>query len=211
MAGPLVALSTIVAESLDYIATELEKAAGGDAGKLPGAAQKILQEIITKHGAVIFNGDNYTAEWHAEAEKRGLPNLKTCVDALPVLAKPEIADLLNKYGGLGGQWWVRHDENKRLRDSGRPRTRFRKPAGRYLALIRQSLAGVGQRAGEPHMRDERSDGCSRVGDWPMLLAKCEAGCRGGRSTCCSACAEQSAWLWAGRSVLGVSGPGRFAF
>jgi hypothetical protein len=39
----------------------------------------------------------------------------------------------------------------------------------------------------------------------------EAGCRGGRFTCCSACAEQSAWLWAGRSVLGVSGPGRFAF
>jgi len=110
IAGPNTVLNTIVAESLDYIATELEKATGGDAGKLNAAVQKILQDIITKHGAVIFNGDNYTAEWHAEAEKRGLPNLKTCVDALPVLAKPEIADLLNKYGVLSPrELQSRHD------------------------------------------------------------------------------------------------------
>ncbi|HEY2410661.1 MAG TPA: glutamine synthetase III [Pirellulaceae bacterium] len=100
LAGPLVALNTIVAESIDFIATELEKTTGGDVGKLPTAAQKILQDIITKHGAVIFNGDNYTAEWHSEAEKRGLPNLKSCVDALPVLAAPEVSELLNKYGVL---------------------------------------------------------------------------------------------------------------
>ena len=60
---------------------------GGDVGKVNTAAQKVLQDIITKHGAVIFNGDNYTPEWHTEAEKRGLPNLKTCIEALPVLAK----------------------------------------------------------------------------------------------------------------------------
>src|SRR5213076_2947411 len=70
LAGPLVALNTIVAESLDYVATELEKATGGDANKLNAAVQKILQDIITKHGAIIFNGDNYTAAWHEEAEKR---------------------------------------------------------------------------------------------------------------------------------------------
>src|SRR2546427_5162243 len=63
LAGPLVALNTIVAESLDYIATELEKTTGGDPGKLNAAVQKTLQDIITKHGAVIFNGDNYTPEW----------------------------------------------------------------------------------------------------------------------------------------------------
>jgi glutamine synthetase len=110
LAGPLVALNTIVAESLDYISTELEKAVGGDTGKLPAAAQKLLQEIITKHGAVIFNGDNYTAEWHSEAEKRGLPNLKSCVDALPVLAAPEVSELLNKYGVLSPrELQSRHD------------------------------------------------------------------------------------------------------
>ena len=59
-------------------------------GKLNAAVQKLLQDIIAKHGAIIFNGDNYTEDWHEEAEKRGLPNLKTCVDALPVLGSPEV-------------------------------------------------------------------------------------------------------------------------
>ena len=89
IAGPLVVLNTIVAESLDYIATELEKATGGDPAKLNAAVQKLLQEIIKEHKAVIFNGDNYTEEWHEEAEKRGLPNLKNTVDALPVLIAQE--------------------------------------------------------------------------------------------------------------------------
>lgn len=100
LAGPLVALNTIVAESLDYIATELEKSTGGDAGKINVAVQKLLQDILSKHSAVIFNGDNYAAAWHEEAEKRGLPNLKTCVDALPVIASPEVVQLLDKYGVL---------------------------------------------------------------------------------------------------------------
>jgi glutamine synthetase len=100
LAGPLVALNTIVAESLDYIATELEKVAGSDPAKLNTAVQKLLQDIITKHGAVIFNGDNYTAAWHEEAEKRGLPNLKTCIEALPIIASPEVVTLLDKYGVL---------------------------------------------------------------------------------------------------------------
>ncbi len=98
--GPLVALNTIMAESLDYCATELEKATGGDAGKLNGAVQKLLQDIITKHGAIIFNGDNYTAAWHAEAEKRGLPNLRTCVEALPQITSPEVVSTFEKYGVL---------------------------------------------------------------------------------------------------------------
>jgi len=100
IAGPLVVLNTIVAESLDYIATELEKSTGGDAAKFNGAVQKVLQEITIKHKAVIFNGDGYTEEWHKEAEKRGLPNLRNTVDALPVLLKEENAALFDKYGVL---------------------------------------------------------------------------------------------------------------
>ena len=100
IAGPLVALNTIVAESLDFVATELEKATGGDEAKLPAAVQTLLKGIIDKHGAVIFNGDNYSAEWHKEAEKRGLPNFKATVDALPVLRTPEVLDLFEKYGVL---------------------------------------------------------------------------------------------------------------
>ena len=97
IAGPLVALNTIVAESLDYLATELEKATGGDPGKLNAAVQKLLQQVIEKHGAIIFNGDGYSESWHQEAEKRGLPNLKTSVDALPALGSEEHVALFEKY------------------------------------------------------------------------------------------------------------------
>jgi glutamine synthetase len=100
IAGPLVAINTIVAESLDFIATELEKATGGDAAKLPGAVQTVLRNIIEKHGAVVFNGDGYSEAWHREAEKRGLPNLKTTVDALPVMGQPEVIEMFEKYGVL---------------------------------------------------------------------------------------------------------------
>jgi glutamine synthetase len=100
ISGPLVALNTIVAESLDYIATELEKATAGDAGKLGGAVQTLLSKIINDHGRVIFNGDGYSEEWHQEAEKRGLPNLKTTVDCLPTLLNPEVVEVFNKYGVL---------------------------------------------------------------------------------------------------------------
>ncbi len=88
IAGPLVAMNTIVAESIDYVATELEKATGGNPAKLAGAVQTLLKDIIEKHGAIVYNGDGYTEAWHQEAEKRGLPNMKTTVDALPVLGTP---------------------------------------------------------------------------------------------------------------------------
>ena len=64
------------------------------------AVQKVLKEIITEHGAVIFNGDSYSEEWHEEAETRGLPNLKTTVDALPQLITPEAQTMFEKYGVL---------------------------------------------------------------------------------------------------------------
>jgi len=100
IAGPLVVLNTIVAESLDYIATQLELATGGDPKKLNSAVQSLLQSIIRDHKAVVFNGNNYSAEWHAEAEKRGLPNLRNTVDALPALVKPENVAVFEKYGVL---------------------------------------------------------------------------------------------------------------
>ncbi len=97
IAGPLVALNTIMAESLDYMATELEKATKGDAKKLNAAVQKLLQQVIKEHGAAIFNGNNYSEEWHQEAERRGLPNLKTSVDALPVIGSADVVALFDKY------------------------------------------------------------------------------------------------------------------
>jgi glutamine synthetase len=93
---PLVALNTIIAESLDYVAGKLEAALAAGK-KLNGAIQEVLGEIITQHGAVCFDGNGYSAEWHAEAEKRGLPNYKTAVDALPVLQQKDVVALFDKY------------------------------------------------------------------------------------------------------------------
>ena len=103
IAGPLVALNTIVAESLDYVATELEKLMGGDPSKLNASVQTIIQDIITKHGAVCFNGDGYSEAWHQEAEKRGLLNLKTTIDALPQLTTPEVIATFEKYAVLSSR------------------------------------------------------------------------------------------------------------
>jgi glutamine synthetase len=100
IAGPLVAMNTIVCESLDYCATQLEKATGGDPAKLNDAIQKLLSDIMTECEAIIFNGDGYSAEWHAEAAKRGLLNLKTSAEALGQLAKPEVEELFTKYSVL---------------------------------------------------------------------------------------------------------------
>ncbi len=103
VAGPLVVLNTIVAESLDYLATELEKATGGDEKKLNGAIQTLLQKVMQEHHAVIFNGDGYSEEWHQEAAKRGLPNLKNTVDALPALLTDKAMALFEKYKVLSNR------------------------------------------------------------------------------------------------------------
>ncbi|MGD8807703.1 MAG: glutamine synthetase III [Chloroflexota bacterium] len=93
VATPLTVLNTIIAESLDYIATRLE---GAD--DLDAAIQALLKEIVLEHGRIIFNGDGYSEAWHKEAEfERGLPNLRTTADALPALISPEAVELFGKY------------------------------------------------------------------------------------------------------------------
>jgi len=99
IAGSQVALNTMMAESLDYIATELEKAVKGKT-KLNDAVQTLLQKLIKEHDAIIYNGDGYTEAWHKEAAKRKLPNLKTTPEALPVLTSPETVKLFTTYGVL---------------------------------------------------------------------------------------------------------------
>jgi glutamine synthetase len=100
IAGPLVAMNTIIAESLDFCATRLEEATGGDPAKLHGELQKLFTEIMNEHGAIIFNGDGYSEAWHEEAAKRGLLNLKTTADALPYLQTAEVKELFSNYSVL---------------------------------------------------------------------------------------------------------------
>ena len=100
IAGPLVALNTIVAESLDFIATELQKKTGGDTTRLPAAVEELLQKLISDHKAVIFNGNGYSQEWPEEARSRGLPNLKATPEALDALVAPATITMFEKYGVL---------------------------------------------------------------------------------------------------------------
>ena len=97
VSGPIVVLNTIVAESLDEIATQLEQAVS--AGKnLNTEIQALLPDVIKESKHVIFNGDNYSDAWHAEAERRGLPNRRTSIESLPDLLSPKAVKLFSKYG-----------------------------------------------------------------------------------------------------------------
>jgi len=97
VASANIAINTIIAESLDYFATELEKAA-----KTPETflekVQQLLQTELKANNRIIYNGDNYTEDWEIEAKKRGLPNLASTVDALPAFLKKPSKDLFTKYG-----------------------------------------------------------------------------------------------------------------
>ena len=99
IAGPLVALNTIVADSLDIIATHLETALA-EGTDFNEAVQAVLQDLLAEHGTVVFNGDGYSEEWQVEAASRGLKNLRTSVDALPELGAPEVVELFSRHGVL---------------------------------------------------------------------------------------------------------------
>ena len=103
IAGPLVAINTIVAESIDYCATKLEEATKGDSELLNGAVQTLLTEVVNESSSIIFNGDGYSEEWHKEAAERGLLNLKATPDALAVLRTPEVIELFEKYNVLSAR------------------------------------------------------------------------------------------------------------
>jgi glutamine synthetase len=96
---PNIALNIAVTDSLDYIATELEKATKG--GKsLERAVAQLLPKVIKENRQIVFNGNNYSKEWEKEAARRGLLNLKNTVDALPQLISDDTVALFEKYNVL---------------------------------------------------------------------------------------------------------------
>jgi glutamine synthetase len=100
IAGSLVAMNTIICESIDFCASKLEAATQGNPGALHSAVQALLVEIINESESIIFNGDGYSEAWHTEAAKRGLLNLKTSVDALDELNTPKVKSMFAKYNVL---------------------------------------------------------------------------------------------------------------
>ncbi len=102
IAWPNTVLNTIVAESLDFAATELERTAGKSPtpARLQAAVMGLLKKLVKEHKRVLFGGDGYSQEWHDEAEKRGLPHLHDTVDSLAALKARKNVDLFKKYAVL---------------------------------------------------------------------------------------------------------------
>lgn len=100
VSGPLIALNTMLADSLNTVGDLLE-AELGKGTKLTDAVISTIKEIMQKHSAVIFGGDGYSAEWHKMAvEERGLLNLPTTADALPHIKSESIEKLFETTGVL---------------------------------------------------------------------------------------------------------------
>jgi glutamine synthetase len=96
---PATVLNTIVAESIDELATAMEKEiAGGKA--MEDALRVVLGKEVARIQRIIFNGDGYSDDWQVEAERRGLLNLRSTMDALPLLKEKKNVALFEKYGVL---------------------------------------------------------------------------------------------------------------
>lgn len=95
LGGPNFVLNTIVAETLSEMADELE-----GVKSINAKVQALLKSYANEHEAIIFNGDNYSEAWVKEAAKRGLPNIRNCVDGINAMADKENAKVLMKHGTL---------------------------------------------------------------------------------------------------------------
>ena len=99
LALPNTVLNTIVAEAIDFLSEELEDALQGGA-TLESALPGIVQRSYAANKQVVFGGDNYSEEWHTEAEQRGLLNLRATPDALPYLISDDTETVFSNYGVL---------------------------------------------------------------------------------------------------------------
>ncbi len=98
-AGANVVLNTIVAQAIDEMCDAVE-ARQADGEDFNVALQAVLQEVVSQHRRILFDGDNYTAEWREEAARRGLPNLRTTPEALKEITTEQTVELFETYGVL---------------------------------------------------------------------------------------------------------------
>jgi glutamine synthetase len=96
LAFPNTVLNTIAAEAIDDLANKLEAKISGGLG-MPEAVIEVVKESYVANKAVCFSGDNYSEEWHAEAEQRGLKNLRTTPDALPEVLADSTVEAFDNY------------------------------------------------------------------------------------------------------------------
>ena len=99
LAFPNTVLNTIAAEAIDDLSDKLDAKLSGGMG-MPEAVIEVVKESYGANKAVCFGGDNYSDEWHAEAEQRGLKNLRTTPDALPEVVSDSTVAAFEKYSVL---------------------------------------------------------------------------------------------------------------
>ena len=97
LAFPNTVLNTIVAEAIDELADQLESEVSSGSSDLAEAVNAVVKDAYTESKKVIFGGDNYADEWHAEAERRGLKNLRTTPEALPEVLSEQTVAAFEKY------------------------------------------------------------------------------------------------------------------
>ena len=97
LAFPNTVLNTIVAEAIDELADKVEAELGKDGADLAEAVNAVVKGAYAQSKRVIFGGDNYAEEWHEEAERRGLKNLRTTPDALPEVLSDQTVQAFEKY------------------------------------------------------------------------------------------------------------------
>jgi glutamine synthetase len=151
LAFPNTVLNTIVAEAIDELADALEGASGGDIAEKVTA---VVADAYSSNKQVCFGGDNYSDEWHAEAEQRGLKNLRTTPDALPEVIADSTVTAFGKYDVLSErelesryevwveQYVIRANIEAETTQS-IAKTMILPAALRYLALINESGAAEG--------------------------------------------------------------------
>ncbi len=150
---PQTVLNTAVADSLARLADELDTLDHGDFEGLT----TILSGIVRGNRQVLFEGNNYAEEWHAEAARRGLPNNKSTVDALPALTTPKARALFSKFGVLSerelaarvGIYWERYVKVQNIEANcalDMARTMILPAAARYLGELESASRSKGAAA-----------------------------------------------------------------
>jgi glutamine synthetase len=100
LAVPNTVLNTIVAEAIDQLADQLEAATNGSQESHAKAVLAVVKRAWQENKTIVFSGDNYSPDWHSEAERRGLANLAQTPDALPWLVEPSTIEVFSKYDVL---------------------------------------------------------------------------------------------------------------
>jgi glutamine synthetase len=148
---PNTVLNTTVAEAIDDLAEELEDALQTGT-ELEAALRPILQRAYAENKQIVFGGDNYSEEWHAEAERRGLLNLRATPDALPYLIADDTTTVFSNYGVLSPrelesryevflEQYVTKLNIEAEVASSLARTQLLPAAARHLVLLREALLG----------------------------------------------------------------------